>query len=379
MARWQKRQDFLPAQTVTYGQTYRWEITREFPIESILLQAQYFAVATGTGTCTMKTSQDTPWNMIKRIQVTVADGARTRNVVDITGPGLIEYFRQVNGVGPQFINDSNKYKDGTSGNYSSMLSFMFPIPFALPNLADPVASTLCLPAPRYNSNIILTVTMTDLQADWIALTYETPTLSITPIVVRRDIRDPQWPYFDAELVENSFSVTAGSVNNMLELQVPGSYTGILLRGFRSSTVADTSRGDISAVVGIGTTTKPNNSEYSLRLLGNVIRRFRWHQVTAENDLSLGQPIYTLANSVNAYNNMDQGAPCAFLDFLNDRPGQVSDDLGSVLDTNPLMATGARLQLYYDVATGLTGPSLNLVTHRIFGDLSAAKPQARVQG
>lgn len=65
----------------------------------------------------------------------------------------------------------------------------------------------------------------------------------------------------------------------------------------------------------------------------------------------------------------------FWDFLNDHPGQEADHFGSVLDTNPLMATGARLQLFLDCAAGLTTPSVQLVSHRIFGDLSSFKPSA----
>lgn len=72
-------------------------------------------------------------------------------------------------------------------------------------------------------------------------------------------------------------------------------------------------------------------------------------------------------------NVDIASSAAFLDFINDRPGQEADHLGSVLDTNPLMATGARLQLYLDCAAGLTAPMVNLVNHRIFGDISSFKP------
>ena len=65
----------------------------------------------------------------------------------------------------------------------------------------------------------------------------------------------------------------------------------------------------------------------------------------------------------------------FWDFLNDKPGQEADHFGSVLDTNPLMATGARLQLFLDCAAGLTNPAIQMVSHRIFGDLSSFKPVA----
>ena len=64
-----------------------------------------------------------------------------------------------------------------------------------------------------------------------------------------------------------------------------------------------------------------------------------------------------------------------MDFLNDKFGQEADHLGSVLDTNPLMATGARSQLYADNNAAAGNQYMNLVSHRIFGDLSSFKPSA----
>lgn len=384
MARWQKRQDFLPTQTGTsaaagaagtlFGQTFRWEITREFPIEAIFIKAEITAFNSGLtpGAPAASTSQayigDGPWNLLKRIQVTIADGARTRNCVDITGIGLAEYYRQIAGALPGIM-ATPPIDHPTGGTYAGNTShYMWPIPFVLPNLSDPIASCLLLPAPRYNSNIILNVQMAAALTDVFNYATNKPNLEVklTPVIIRRDVRDPNWTYLDSELTEMSISPTIGGSNQMYELQIPGSYTGMLLRGYRGTTA----RGDISMVTGYGTAASATFGEYSLRLLGNVIRRNKWVQQAYENDLS----IFDVARPSNLYGGtIDQAHASMFWDFLNDHPGQEADHFGSVLDTNPLMATGARLQLFLDCAAGLTAPSVQLVSHRIFGDLSSFKP------
>ena len=384
MARWQKRQDFLPTLSgssagttglpgTLFGQTFRWEITREFPIEAIYLKCEVTAFNSGTVSAGQAFSQDGPWNLFKRLQVTIADGSRTRNCVDVSGVGLAEYYRQVAGSLPGIL--ATAPVDHATNTYAgNTVHFMWPIPFVLPNLSDPIASCLLLPAPRFNSNIILNVQVASAYTEVFSYTTNKPIIEckMTPVVIRRDVRDPNWTYLDSELTEAVISPTIGGSNQMYELQIPGSYTGLLLRGYRNGTAGSLARGDISMVSGYGTTASTTFGEFSLRLLGNVIRRNKWVQQAYENDLSIFDP----ARPANMYGGAtDQAHASMFWDFLNDKPGQEADHFGSVLDTNPLMATGARLQLFLDCAAGLTNPAIQMVSHRIFGDLSSFKPVA----
>ncbi len=395
MARWQKRQEFLPTiftkdMAVTslplYNQNFRFEVTREFPIEAIYLMATVQIIG-ATKPTAISFPTDGPWNLLKRVQVQVADGARTRNVVDVSGIGLMEYYRQVAGTAPYNYFSSTIPGQGNNPGwpvppanavYGSAYTICWPIPFVMPNLADPIASCMLLPAPRYNSNVIVNIQTCDKQTTWVTVaggaTIECD-VNITPIIIRRDVRDPNWIYLDTELLESTISPTIGGSNQMFELQIPGSYTGMLLRGYTNGTAGSLARGDISCVQGYNSAVQTSFGEYSLRLLGNVIRRFRWHHVCMENELSIGYPHFGSGHSAPAmqHPNVDIASSAAFLDFINDRPGQEADHLGSVLDTNPLMATGARLQLYLDCAAGLTAPMVNLVNHRIFGDISSFKP------
>ncbi len=377
MARWQKREDFLPVQTGVYASTLRWEITREFPIEAILLRLRVNLVSmTGTTPTATVTPVDGIWALIKRIQITVADGARTRNVMDISGPELADYVRQVAGGLP-----SGDYLGGNQFANPSGLGYQaeLPIYFAMPNLSDPISSCTMLPAPRYNSNIILSITCADSQASvYILGGGGTPALtedfSITPHIIRRDVRDPNWVYLDWELASQTLTLAVNRTNQMFELQIPGSYTGILLRGFNSlqTNLSTTGRGDPSAKTAGGSSTV-TVGEFSLRLLGNVIRRFNWGAAQSQNEMSMMQVGYNQAVSPLTVCRFGASAPSIYLDFINDKAGQEADHLGSVLDTNPLMATGARLQFYADCLATTGTQSIGMVTHRIFGDLSQFKP------
>lgn len=353
---WPLRQDFLTEKTVTLGQPLSWEITREFPIDSIIIAARI-----NTSTANTSWLTDAPWNLLKRITLNISDGARTRNVVDISGIGLIEYGRQVNG-GLDHL--QTKYRGGST-TYMTLgdATFLnYPIFCALPNVADPVSSTLCLPAPRYNANPVLTITptaaITDLGATLAA------TVSIMPIVLRREVKDPKWTYYDWELNEQQFTMPTTGFN-MMEMQVPGSYTMIGLRGYTSAGARTdptfvTNAAAASIVFG----------ETKLQVLNSVIRRFTWPQMFFQNSLSIctpwDGPLAPLADGPDA------PATSVWMDFLSDRSGETVPDFGSVFDVNPLMATGARAQLV--LQNGQANSYVQCVTHRIFGILDAAKPR-----
>lgn len=337
----QKRQDFVATRTgLVLGQTFTQELTREFHIEAVYIRLTAVCsanIATGTA--------DGLQGLLKNVTVQVSDGSRTRNVVQTSGRALLELAREYVGT---LDRDTEQSKDvtSTSGN---TYTITYPIFFAHPQVSDPIGSLMLLPAPRFNSNPVITCTIAsqaDIDGSGTA-TFALTSLKADMVVVRRQVTIKGFPSIDTELVETTVAYGTSAANQTYDLQVPGYYTGILLRCYTSATA----RGDVSTAGG----------EFKLSLLGNVIRRFRLVDIQYEND-------YTQYPSVITTGVGSPYAGAYYLDFITDRVGQDANELGSLLNTNPLAGIGAKLQLIQDIAGG-TNVQIKYLSSRIFGDLS----------
>lgn len=348
----QKRQDFLPSSTGNaLGSSVRFELTREFHIEALYIRL------TLTPTAVMATANaDGIYNLLKRVTLKVSDGARTRSVVDATGRGLIEFARQITG------GSAGGYDYTVASNGTSAITLVYPIFFAHPQVADPIGSAFLLPAPRFNNNpelLLQFASQADMDVNGAPTFAVAAGITAQVIVVRREVNDPSFTTYDTELSEISYPFTSSGTNQLTELQVPGSYTGMLMRCFTSTSAL----GDIST----------SGGEFKLQALGNVLRRFQLAHIIEENDLSKFRPFSASAASAASVTYQTSGI--YFLDFLTDRVGESVAELGSVLDTNYLMATGARLQLIGDIDGG-SNKKINILSHRIFGVLDRLKMRPR---
>jgi len=337
----QKRQDFLPQRTgIALGETVRFELTREFHIESIDIRV------TVVPSVDMATANpDGIQNILRRVQLQISDGARTRNVVDVEGPSLLELTRQWKGG----LDRNTHAAIGTNPAAASTTILYYPVFFSHPQIEDPIGSSLLLPAPRFNSNPVLSLrfaTQAEMDVN-AAPEFALTSLAVQVIINRRQVTIANWPTYDTELAENQVAYTAVGNGQLYELQIPGSYTGILLRDYTSVSA----RGSIQVAGG----------ENRLQILGTVLRRFQVENIQAENDRSLWNYPATWASFAGSY----------YLDFLTDKTGESCGELGSVLDANILQASGARVQLLQDI-TGGAGVLRKYVTHRIFGNLQPFK-------
>lgn len=334
-----KKQDYVPdAAGLALGAVRAQELTREQPIESIFIRLSF----TSTGAIATPTA-DGLLGLLRRVRLTVSDGARTRIPVDVSGRALIENAALLTGF---MTRGTAAAKDAVA---AAAYEIVYPIFFGLPNLADPVRSTLLLPAPRFNQNPVLELTLAN-QAEVdgdAAPTFAIAagvTVSIT--VNRRVVNRLDWPFYDTELAETEVAYAATG-RQRYELQIPGSYSLVALRTYTSAAA----RGNVITAGG----------EISLEMLNTLVRRFRPQDVAAENDLS-----------VNAV------APLGFaglfaLDFCTDSMGDASE-LGSLFDVNIGAGSGSRAALIQDI-TGGAGVMIRYLTHRIFGDLAALKSPA----
>lgn len=359
----EKKQDVIfPRETNSFaaGGVASFDVTRELPIESMFLKATWSVSAYTAPTFTA----EGPPAHVRRLVMSGADGARTRNAIDISGVGAIEYSKHITGyIDP--ITGSQVNSNRAAGTYaptfaaSTDYSIIYPIHFALPQLEDPLASVFLLPVDRYNANPQLQVQFAAAAEVFSAGTFTGQTARLSLLVNRRIINRLNWPVVDAELIEMKKDWTATGADQDWDIPITGYYTGLLQRDFRTSAI----RGALDHAT-IGDYSDADNTNFSkLELSGNTLRRFRMADVEYENDLS----------EATGSGQGDQLAGSFFHDFLSDRVGGDSGDpgvaLGSCLNANIPLNSGARLTLKKNVQTVTAGQTrTNLLFHRFFANI-----------
>jgi hypothetical protein len=341
-----KRVSVLPPITgLTLGASAQIPITREFYLDSIMLE---FTINVGTAAATL--SFDGLAALIKRIQFSIADGQSNRNVIDASGGRLLKYGWQVRGG----LDYSTLYALTTSANASGTYVITVPLLFKHPQISDPIGSLFMLPLPRYNTNPTLNITLGN-QSDVDKNSSPTFALGTNKIQIRvitnkRQVDNVQTPPVDLEMVEQVFTSTVSGSNQLYEMQVPGSYTGMTIDCTLGNTPQD------PTITG---------GQFTLQYLGNVLRQQRFVDIQIENQLSVAGG-YTGAG-VSPFPGL------IHFDFLHDGFGLEVGELGSVLNTNVLAGSGARVQLLSDLNGSTSSPAnLNIFWHRVFGDLSPLK-------
>jgi hypothetical protein len=319
-----KREDIaFQSSAVTPGQNLTIEIQRDFHLESLEV------VVSGTISTLGTLTADGLAALVRRIQLTVNDG-NSRNPVDITGRGLLEYNNQV-GISMDRASVLAINQSGTGA-----FELRFPVFFAHPQLIDPLRAITLLPTPRYASNPTLNLQIGAL-ADVGATFAITGNLSVRVVRRMRVVDMPSFVTRDTELYETSTIFGATGPNQNVEIPVPGFYTGILARTYNTA-------GARADIVG--------NAFVTLTALGTNFRRVFPSDLLAQNDFSVDVQRFPFSY---------------YLDFLTDTSGDSVMELTSLFDANVYATTGAKPYLQFDINT--TG-RVNTVFHRVFGDLSA---------
>jgi len=331
-----KRTNYTNKETgITLGSTKSFKISRLWHIEAMFVRVR-FTVSTAANVL----NADGLAAILKRVTLEVSHGSNTRNPVNVTGRGLLDWNLQVcGGIDKYFF--ANATANGTT-----TYTFYYPIWFVPPQIADPLGSAFLLPTPAFNDDPVLTLQFANASdIDVGTGVFAISAMEADVITHRREVLG-DLETLNTEMVETSEAFTASVTRHATKIPTPGHYTGMLIRGYTSTSA----RGDIMDSTG----------NFSLEVLGTVIRRFRLADEEVMNNLSMFYPNQTGMNAGNY-----------FLDFLSDKVGDSVLDLGSVLSTNSLAGSGAELQLIKDI-TGGAGVKMNLVTHRIFGDIAPFK-------
>lgn len=303
------------------------------------------------------------WNIVKRIQLSVADGSANRNQTDCSGAGLIRRAARItNGLDLNTIQGSAAALSdlaATPGNLTGTFYISYPLFFKHPQLSDPIGSALMLPLPRYNSNPTLTVQFGASTDCFSTLTGGTISIGTPYLVInKRQVDNISFPVLDTEVAEISTPFASTGTNLLTELQVPGSYTMIDIYTTTTAGVAQ----DISGGPG---------NPWTLQFLGNTLRQFNLQDVQMIQQHAQGNAmdLFNPAGTTLATQGQLLIPGYYHLDFLNDEVGMEVGELGSVLNTNLLAGSGSRLQLLQTINTAGT---VSLLWERIFGDLSPYK-------
>ncbi len=334
--------DTAAAAALTLGSSVRIALDRTFPIESIWLRVR-FTVTTAMATA----NADSLQNIVRQIDLSISDGVKTRSVVRCSGPGLLEFAAQ------QQTNLDRTTLANINTNTTGAKEMTFPIWCAHPQIVDPVGSFLLLPVTRFPNDPVLTI---DFSSQTQMDTNATPTFALTAstlqveaIVVRRQVSTEKFPYLDWDLIEQVVPFPNTGNEQRVELLTPGSYTGQLYRCFTTASA----RGDIAS----GTN---NDDPWRIESLGVVFRRWRNSHLQIINDSSRPATNASPNFTASFYN-----------DFLTDKSGTDASELGSLLDANVPVSSGARVYLIVSV-TGGAAVQLKVVNHRIYGDLRKLK-------
>ena len=356
--------------TTTGQQEFRIPLQRTFPIEAIQIQVE-MNVSGVAATLNVDGLQ----NILKRVNLTIADGVRTRTVVDCSGPDLLEFQVQTRGfidadttaaLGGQLVNSANAvavYGNNTTG--IKRLTYL--IDCAPTQIMDPLSSMMLLPVTRYPSDPILALTIAganDIDKN-AAITFAATNIVVTVSVYRRFVNVDQWAYIDWDLTTQDTPLPSAVSDFRIELLTPGSYFGTLYKCYAATSGAGIPlvRYDI---------TNPQSPGIRIESLNVNFRRFTFRMLKALNEASRGYA-FLPGSAIQFF-------PASFYsDFLTDRLTDATE-LGSVLDANIPVNSGATVNLMLapsSTAGGVptvvqSGSFLRQLHWRAYGNLSSLK-------
>jgi hypothetical protein len=325
---------------VALGSTLSIPIKREKHLEQVLV---FISGTVTTGAATG--NADGIINILKRCTLT----AGGRDYVNgVSGAGLIELDGMENGE----VDYLTKYAIAagstittTAFNSGAAFNVCYPINCVQPQIQEVAGNVLLIPMPGFNEDGTLTLQIAS-QAEMDVNGAPTFAVSagLTVEVVFNWRQAPTGanglPHAIWELNENEV-VYSASQKDAFEFPALGSYTGLVVRGYTSTSA----RGDVTAT----------GSMLELQFGSTTLRKAKFAQIVRENERSKTSLQGYFLNS-------------PFFDFLTDGKGQVFG-VNSVIDANPSAAGGTRFRLNYEVGGAYR---LKFLTRRIYGDLTPLK-------
>ena len=350
---------------------------------------------------------DSILNAVRRVQLACDDGTGSTNKVDISGLGLLEWNLRNGESLTRSTHELAKFMQlgaGTTiGANNDLLRLTYHIPMVHQKITENLRTRCLLPAHILSSEPQLIIDFENISTMFPSTGTIATALCDVEIVRRRMPKSmtaaiqAKGGFIDWDLLETPKVVAAAQKQMEFKLPTGGSYTGVMLRNYLLASSVYT-RDPLD-----DTSTFGQESRWILDIGGQKWADFRMHNMFAENEIAqdeprYGQPVYngsalylgastgTFATGVDirtvladpcaypflgtsgngAQTSRFQAAGNVYFDFIGGENDADVYELGSLLDTNAIKQAGTDAKFVGDVTTG----QMNIVGHRLFGDLSA---------
>lgn len=348
---------FTPSGTIAAfatGQTFTARIKQERKrLEAIMVVVTMATHGAGQPTATVG---DGAPGIIKAIRLRATDVLGTRNIIDVSGPGLLSFVK--NNFGFLDRNTMQWYRTYAADIQNSAYTMCFYIPVRHPVIAEPYGHLLSLPL---SSNFVKDDPILEVETNTLASVFTTtgtPAGTISAMAILRDIPDSV-PYIPSELRTDTLNNLAAATKQSFEFGSVGFLTQCLVQGYSAQTYAP-------AVTRIDNLTA--GGTLSVEYGRNTIRKFTGAFCNGLNDLSQFNILAAAADNLTLRSLVGE----YFLDFLSDHPGSDAFSAASVLNLNTEALGGDKCRLIID--TMIASHQARITTHKLLArTVDAIKP------
>lgn len=300
--------------------------------------------------------------VVKEIRVMINDqpaGGGQRNVVQVSGVGLLSYLRQVGD--PLDRQTQVGYTSDPAGiPTSTTVQLAYYIPLRHPQLSEPFGAVTALPLSSkfLATDVWVEVDLWDIAASGTVFTTNPPSYAASNAALLQPHlleMDENFPYLRTELRTDTGFSTSATANVPYEFVSGGIITGFLVQGFSAALGSATTRSTLLSTGG------QMRLEYGRTVVGRTNEAF----AQALNDRSSG---YLYPNNAPAIGTGGQlsarmFAGESYFDFLTQGRGQDAFSLASTFDLNTDALGGDKFRLYFNDLASASRP-IHVTYHKL---------------
>jgi hypothetical protein len=369
-----KRKDIVLPQNQPSG-TGAQTLTFTVKQERRRLEAITFSLQVAEASTTTHNTWAGPAGVVKAIRIIANDGPAgggQRNIVEVTGPALLSYIRQVG------LNIDRATQDGyatsiPAGTGARTFTLSYYVPIRNPLLQEPFGNVLALPlsSTYLASDVQVQVDLYDIGASGIIFGTAAGAYGSNAAILQTHLVETpdSFPYIRSELRTDT-GVSFNSTGNVPYEFVSGGFlTGFLAQGFTTL-----SSGALQRTSTRPTTLLSSGGVYRVEYGREILIRTNDNLMVNLNDLSTPEVYPSASQSISSGTNYLQARMMpgeVFFDFLTDLPGQDAFSLASCPDLNTDALGGDKFRWVLNDAAAVTSTNMIHVTyHKLLSSRSS---------